>query len=326
MIKKLLIAGFMCFIGVSSVFAGGNSESAAADGIDGTIDIVATTGMIGDIVSNVAGDRGSVFVLMDDEVDPHLFRPTRSDVARMQQADIIFYNGLNLEGQMADTLVQLARSRPVFAVTELVDNTAVLEDEEDDTYFDPHLWMDVSLWMRAVEQVVTAMNDFDPAGADDYRSNADEYLSELEELDAYAQEVIASIPAERRFLVTAHDAFQYLGQAYGIEVIGVQGISTESEAGLEDINGLVDFILQNQITAVFSETTVADRALTAVLEGAADQGHEVTIGGELFSDAMGPAGTYEGTYIGMIDHNATTIAEALGGSAPAGGFRGRLSQ
>jgi manganese/zinc/iron transport system substrate-binding protein len=326
MIKKLLIAGFMCFIGVSSVFAGGNSESAAADGIDGTIDIVATTGMIGDIVSNVAGDRGSVFVLMDDEVDPHLFRPTRSDVARMQQADIIFYNGLNLEGQMADTLVQLARSRPVFAVTELVDNTAVLEDEEDDTYFDPHLWMDVSLWMRAVEQVVTAMNDFDPAGADDYRSNADEYLSELEELDAYAQEVIASIPAERRFLVTAHDAFQYLGQAYGIEVIGVQGISTESEAGLEDINGLVDFIVQNQITAVFAETTVADRALTAVLEGAADQGHEVTIGGELFSDAMGPAGTYEGTYIGMIDHNATTIAEALGGSAPAGGFRGRLSQ
>ncbi len=326
MIKKLLIAGFMCLIGVSSVFAGGNSESAAADGIDGTIDIVATTGMIGDIVSNVAGDRGSVFVLMDDEVDPHLFRPTRSDVARMQQADIIFYNGLNLEGQMADTLVQLARSRPVFAVTELVDNTAVLEDEEDDAYFDPHLWMDVSLWMRAVEQVVTAMNEFDPAGADDYRSNADEYLSELEELDAYAQEVIASIPAERRFLVTAHDAFQYLGQAYGIEVIGVQGISTESEAGLEDINGLVDFIVQNQITAVFAETTVADRALTAVLEGAADQGHEVTIGGELFSDAMGPAGTYEGTYIGMIDHNATTIAEALGGSAPAGGFRGRLSQ
>ena len=142
MIKKLLIAGFMCLIGVSSVFAGGNSESAATGAIDGPIDIVATTGMIGDIVSNVAGDRGSVFVLMDDEVDPHLFRPTRSDVARMQQADIIFYNGLNLEGQMADTLVQLARSRPVFAVTELVDNTAVLEDEEDDAYFDPHLWMD----------------------------------------------------------------------------------------------------------------------------------------------------------------------------------------
>ncbi|TVQ24530.1 MAG: manganese transporter [Spirochaetaceae bacterium] len=323
--KKVLAAGIMCLVFMSPMFAGGRSEGPAADRTDGPVDIVATTGMIGDIVSNVVGERGSVFVLMDDEIDPHLFRPTRSDIARMQRADIIFYNGLNLEGQMADTLVQLARGRPVYAVTELFDETTLLEDEEDEDYFDPHLWMDVSLWMRAVENVVAAMSEHDPPGADDYRSNADLYLRELAELDEYAREVIASIPSERRYLVTAHDAFQYLGRAYGLEVIGVQGISTESEAGLEDINSLVNFIVQNRITAVFAETTVADRALMAVIEGAAAQGHEVVIGGELFSDAMGPAGSWEGTYIGMIDHNVTTIARTLGGSPPPRGFRGRLS-
>ena len=325
MVKKLLLCSLIALTGVMSVVAGGRSEPDDVRSTDDLIDIVATTGMIGDIVAHVVGSRGSVFVLMDDEIDPHLFRPTRSDIARMQQADIIFYNGLNLEGQMADTLVQLARERPVFAVTELFEESVLLEDEEDEEYFDPHLWMDVSLWMQAVEKVVSAMSEFDPARADYYRDNADAYLLELAELDAYAREVIASVPANRRFLVTAHDAFQYLGQAYGIEVIGVQGISTESEAGLEDINSLVNFIVRNQITAVFAETTVADRALMAVIEGAAAQGHEVLIGGELFSDAMGPSGTWEGTYIGMIDHNVTTIARTLGGSPPPRGFRGRLS-
>ncbi|TVQ98137.1 MAG: manganese transporter [Spirochaetaceae bacterium] len=307
-----------------SLFAGGRAERVASV-LEYPIDIVATTGMVGDIVANVVGSNGTVFVLMDDEIDPHLFRPTRADIARMQRADMIFYNGLNLEGQMGDTLVQLARTRPVFAVTELIDESVLLDDEDYEGAFDPHLWMDVSLWMEAVEVVVLALSEFDPAGADVYRSNADAYLTELAELDAYVREVLASIPAARRFLVTAHDAFGYLGAAYGIEVIGVQGLSTESEAGLEDINSLVSFIVEKRISAVFAETTVADRALMAVIEGAGSRGHRVAIGGELFSDAMGPAGTWEGTYLGMIDHNATTIARALGGSAPARGFRGRLA-
>ncbi len=325
MIKRMLFAGIMCLVFIPPMPAGGRSEGPAESGSDTPVDIVATTGMIGDIVSNVVGERGAVFVLMDDEIDPHLFRPTRSDIARMQRADIIFYNGLNLEGQMADTLVQLARGRPVYAVTELFDEATLLEDQEDEEYVDPHLWMDVSLWMQSVEKVTSALTEFDPDSGDYYRDNADVYLHELAELHAYAQEVISSIPSGRRFLVTAHDAFQYLGRAYGLEVVGVQGISTESEAGLEDINSLVNFIVQNQITAVFAETTVADRALMAVIEGAAAQGHEVVIGGELFSDAMGPAGSWEGTYTGMIDHNVTTIARTLGGSPPPRGFRGRLS-
>lgn len=324
MLKKIVLGCVFALVIAVSLFAGGRAERVASV-LEYPIDIVATTGMVGDIVANVVGSNGTVFVLMDDEIDPHLFRPTRADIARMQRADMIFYNGLNLEGQMGDTLVQLARTRPVFAVTELIDESVLLDDEDYEGAFDPHLWMDVSLWMEAVEVVVLALSEFDPAGADVYRSNADAYLTELAELDAYVREVLASIPAARRFLVTAHDAFGYLGAAYGIEVIGVQGLSTESEAGLEDINSLVSFIVEKRISAVFAETTVADRALMAVIEGAGSRGHRVAIGGELFSDAMGPAGTWEGTYLGMIDHNATTIARALGGSAPARGFRGRLA-
>ncbi|TVR86929.1 MAG: manganese transporter [Spirochaetaceae bacterium] len=290
------------------------------------ISVVATTGMIADIAASVGGDRTNVHPLMGSDIDPHLYRPTRSDVARMQRADIIFYNGLMLEGRMGDTLVQMARTRPVFAVSEAVDESLLLEDDEYEEAFDPHLWMDVSLWMRAVDVVVNALSEFDPDGAAEYRANADAYLAQLEELDAYVHEIMASIPENRRILITAHDAFGYFGDAYGVEVLGVQGISTESEAGLEDVNRLVNYIVENDVRAVFAETTVPDRAMMAIIEGAAARGHRVELGGELYSDAMGAPGSYEGTYIGMIDHNATTVVRALGGTAPERGLHGRLSR
>ena len=308
----------------SPLFAGGQSEAPTGE-LTYPLSIVATTGMIGDIVAHVAGDLGVVQTLMGSEVDPHLYRPTRADVARLQSADIIFYNGLMLEGRMGDTLVQIGRSRRVHAVTELIDQSDLLESDDYEEAWDPHLWMNVRLWMEAVEVVVQALVEMDPQNSATYRENADRYLAELEELDRYVSEIVATIPETRRVLVTAHDAFGYFGSAYGLEVLGVQGMSTESEAGLEDINSLVRFIVDNEITAVFAESTVADRALQAVIEGAADRGQSVIIGGELFSDAMGPAGTYEGTYIGMIDHNATTIVRALGGEAPERGHRGLLS-
>jgi manganese/zinc/iron transport system substrate-binding protein len=322
---KRLLASLVLLTCAVTLFGGGRSQPASRD-VSLPMDVVATTGMVGDVVANVVGTRGSVFVLMDDEIDPHLFRPTRSDIARMQQAHMIFYNGLNLEGQMGDTLVQLARSRPVYAVTELIDESFLLDDEDYEGAFDPHLWMDVSLWIKAIDVVVNALSEFDPAGASYYATNAAQYRQELSALDEYVRQVLSTIPAQRRFLVTAHDAFGYLGEAYGLEVIGIQGLSTESEAGLQDINTIVDFLVTNQIPTVFSETTVADRALMAVIEGAAARGHRITIGGELFSDAMGPAGTYEGTYIGMMDHNATTIARALGGNPPGRGWRGMLAE
>lgn len=287
---------------------------------------VATTGMVADIVRHVAGDKAEVANLIGEGVDPHLYKPTRNDVVALQEADIVFYSGLLLEGKMTDVLVKLARrGKAVYAVTELLSEKDLLEPPALEGHYDPHVWMDVSAWSRAVEAVSRSLGEFDPSNAAYYTDNAKRYRAELDTLHEYTRRVIASIPEGRRVLVTAHDAFGYFGRAYGIEVRGIQGISTESEAGLEDINRLVDFLVERDVRAVFVETSVAEKNVRALLEGARSKGRTVTIGGGLFSDAMGAPGTYEGTYIGMIDHNATTIARALGGEAPAGGMQGRLS-
>ena len=290
----------------------------------GTHKVTATTGMVADIVRAVAQDKAEVHGIIGEGVDPHLYKPTRADVASLMEADIVFYSGLLLEGKMSDVLVKISRDRPVHAVTESVDESYLLEPPEFKGHFDPHLWMDVKGWMQAVTAVEKALADFDETNKEAYAANAKAYLEQLETLDQYAKETIASIPEESRVLVTAHDAFNYLGRAYGLEVIGIQGISTESEAGLDDLNKLVDLLVQRKIKAVFVETSVADKNVRALIEGAKARGFEVTVGGELFSDAMGPPGTYEGTYIGMIDHNVTTIVRALGGKAPSRGLNGKL--
>ncbi|MBI4716212.1 MAG: zinc ABC transporter substrate-binding protein [Planctomycetes bacterium] len=288
--------------------------------------VTTTVGMVTDIVRQVAGQRAEVSGIIGEGVDPHLYKPTRNDVAALMSADVVFYSGLVLEGKMADTLVKVAASgRRVFAVTELLDEKYLLEPPSMAGHYDPHVWMDVQAWRRAVDAVAAALAVFDPPHAEEYRSRAARYGEELDRLDAYVRQVIGSIPEPQRVLITAHDAFNYFGRAYGITVKGIQGISTESEAGLQDINRLVDFIVERQVRAIFVETSVADKNVRALSEGARSRGHEVTIGGTLFSDAMGKPGTYEGTYVGMIDHNATVIARALGGSAPEGGMQGKLS-
>ncbi len=289
--------------------------------------VVATVGMIADVVREIAGDRAEVANIIGEGVDPHLYSPTRGDVLLLQRADIIFYNGLMLEGRMADVLIRMARrGRPVHAVTE-----AILEKEDyvildEDEYYDPHVWMDVGGWMVATKVIARALAEFDPNQAEAYQSRATAYRERLVELDAYARRVLGSIPEDKRVLVTAHDAFGYLGRAYGIEVRGIQGISTDSEAGVRDIENLVAFLVEREIPAIFVETSISDKNVRAVIEGAAARGWRVQIGGELFSDAMGPAGSYEGTYIGMIDHNVTTIARALGGEAPEKGIQGKLGR
>lgn len=286
----------------------------------------ATVGMITDIVREVAGDRAQVEGIIGEGVDPHLYKPTRKDVVTLSQADIVFYNGLMLEGKMGDVLVRVARKgKPVYAVTqEILDQGGyVITDDTD--HYDPHVWMDVQGWIRAVDVVAKGLSEFDPDHAADYAANAEAYKKQLKKLDDYARKVIGSIPENQRVLVTAHDAFSYLGRAYGLDVRGIQGLSTESEAGVQDIEKLIDFLAERGIPAVFVETSVADKNVRALIEGARARGHTVKIGGELFSDAMGAPGTYEGTYIGMIDHNVTMIARALGGDAPAGGMQEKLS-
>jgi len=289
--------------------------------------IVATTGMVADLVSSVVGRHGTVTSLMGRGADPHLFKPTRNDVRRLLDADLIFASGLMLEHRMEETLEQMEHSgKPVFAVTDGLERARLIQPEGLDGVYDPHVWMDVALWADCADYVAETLSESDPEHKEEYRANATKYQQQLRELDEYVRRVIESIPAEQRVLVTAHDAFEYFSRRYQIEVRSVQGVSTESEAGVQDINLLVDFLVERKIPAVFVETSVNPKHLTAVQEGCQARGFAVRIGGELYSDAMGSEGTYEGTYIGMIDANATTIAVALGGQAPANGWAGKLSQ
>ena len=230
-----------------------------------------------------------------------------------------------LEGKMSDVLVSVAsKGKVVHAVTEAIRDQGdyVMTDESD--HLDPHVWMDVKGWMKAVNVVREGLIAFDPNSKSGYEDRADAFLKQLEALDEYAKASVQTIPEKQRVLVTAHDAFGYMGRAYGLEVKGIQGMSTESEAGVKDIEDLVTFLIEHKIPAVFVESSVADKNVRALLEGAKSRGHTVAIGGELFSDAMGPAGSYEGSYIGMIDHNITTLVRALGGQAPEKGLNGRL--
>lgn len=324
------VSFFLMFLGLAaSMLAAslGCGNAAGSSNSDGKRRIVCTVGMVADIVRNVVSDRGAVENIIGEGVDPHLYKPTRNDVIALQSADVVFYSGLLLEGKMTDVFVQLATGgRPVFPVTSGLDAADVIEPPDLHGHADPHVWMDARLWSKAVDVVADALSGHDPGGAAQYRSNAAAYKAELAKLDEYVRRVIGSIPEKQRVLITAHDAFRYFGRAYGVEVLGIQGISTESEAGLEDIKRLVDRIVNDRIAAVFVETSVADKNVRALIEGAKARGHTVSIGGSLFSDAMGAPGTYEGTYIGMIDHNATLIARALGGEAPAGGMQGKLAK
>lgn len=276
-----------------------------------TLNVVATTGMIADAARNVGGDHADVVGLMGPGVDPHLYRASQGDVRRLASSDMILYNGLTLEGRMVDVLIQMARTKPTFAVSDFVPEERLTAPESFGGHYDPHIWFDVSMWKLAVERIRDAFIEVDPAHADAYTSNAAEYLRELDDLHRYVQERINEIPPESRVLITAHDAFGYFGRAYGLEVVGLQGISTDTEVGLRDVQALVSFVVERNIKAVFVESSVPRRSIEAVVEGARQRGHTVTVGGELFSDALGDAGTPEGTYIGMVRHNVDTIVDAL---------------
>lgn len=287
--------------------------------------VVTTTGMITDVVRHLAGERVTLVGLIGAGVDPHLFRATRSDIAALSGADIVFFNGLLLEGKLTDALARIANAgKSVHAVTELLDPSSLRELSGFPGHYDPHVWMNPKTWLRTVDVIEAKLSVRDPAGAPAYQEAAAQYKKLLQELDRYAETVLQSVPKESRMLITAHDAFEYFGNRYGYAVRGIQGLSTESEAGVQDIERLVAEIVQRKIKAVFVESTVPSKSITALIEGAQAQGHRMIIGGELFSDAMGVPGTYEGTYVGMIDHNVTTIARALGGEAPEKGMQGKL--
>jgi manganese/zinc/iron transport system substrate-binding protein len=292
---------------------------------DAPLSVVATTGMVADAARQVGGDLVTVQALMGPGIDPHSYRQTRSDIVAMSRADLVLWHGLYLEAQLENLLLDLGRTRSVIAVGEAVPEAERIAHPDYQDRFDPHVWMDPDLWRHVVIAVRDALSAARPEKTDAFTANSEKHLADLARLSDYAARSLASVPADARILLTAHDAFGYFGRSHGFEVLGIQGISTESEAGLNRIGALVDLLVERRIGAVFVESSVSDRNIRALIEGAAARGHVVRVGGEVYSDAMGPEGTYEGTYIGMIDHNVTVIAVALGGDVPARGMDGLLS-
>lgn len=276
-------------------------------------EVVATTTIVADLVRQVAGDDVTVHALMGPGVDPHLYKSSAGDVRTMAGAAAIFYNGLHLEGKMADLLEGMGeRGTPTVAVAECLPAQRLLEADDAPGLHDPHVWFDVGLWALTPACVAEALAAVDPERAAAFRERAAATRAELEALDAEVRDRLATIPDEQRVLVTAHDAFAYFGRAYGLEVRGLLGISTVAEAGAADVQRLADFITARRLPAVFVESSVAPRSIQALTEAVAARGHRVAIGGSLYSDALGSPGTPAASYVGAVRENVATIAEALG--------------
>lgn len=284
------------------------SESAKTETDAGTTRVVATTSMIGDAVRIIAGDIVDLHTLMGPGVDPHLYKATKGDLDQLDGADIIFYNGLHLEAKMAEILGNMSGGKTTVAVAEIVPESLLIHH---DGVVDPHVWFDVSLWTSVVERIGLVLAERLPGHADSVQTRTARLVDSLRALDGWVAEQMATIPQEQRVLITAHDAFSYFGKAYGTEVRGLQGISTVTEAGLYDVTETIDFIVERRIRAVFVESSVSQKAIQAVVDGCRERNHEITIGGELFSDAMGASGTPEETYLGMVRHNVNTIVSSL---------------
>jgi len=303
-------------IGVGLVAAGCARQPAgedAADFSDRKMRVVATTNIIGDLVRQVAGDRVALTTLMGPGVDPHLYKASEGDVQRMAEADVVLYNGLDLEGKMTEVFAQMARRQITTAplADAAVPDSLLIPSADYAGNYDPHVWFDVELWGRVAQHVGEVLAEKDTARAAWYRSNARAYAQRLDSLDRYMMAEAQRVPAEQRVLITSHDAFSYLGRAYDIEVRGLQGISTTSEAGAGDVQSLADFVVERRIPAIFVETSVSPRGIQAVREAVRAKGFEVQIGGTLYGDALSNVGTPEGTYVGAARHNIDTIVQGL---------------
>lgn len=272
------------------------------------IQIVTTIAQIGEPLSVIGEDYLQVESLMGPSVDPHLYNPTQSDIKKVADAELIFYNGLTLEANMVEVFDSIRESKPVLAIGETVPEAKLLFDE--DGAIDPHIWFDIDLWQLALDAAVEEIKAYAPEIANELEENKQQYFAELEKLKEESK-VLADIPEKQRYLITAHDAFGYFGRMHDLEVIGLQGLSTEDEIGISDINHTIEIIKEYAVPAIFVESSISQDSIKAVIEGAKSDGIDVELGGELFSDAMGEPGTEEGTYLGMYRHNINTIYQAL---------------
>lgn len=278
---------------------------------DGKLNVVTTIAQIAEPLSVIGGDLISVTSLMGPGVDPHLHKATTGDIAKLEKSDVIFYNGLHLEANLLEVFHEMGKSKSVVAIGEAVEEARLLKDETGAK--DPHIWFDIELWKTALGAAVDELIVNLPEHKEQLEASRDQYFSQLDQLKDESKQKLMQIPSEKRILVTAHDAFGYFGAANGVSVIGLQGLSTEDEIGLSDIENTIEILMEHQVPAVFIESSINPDSINAVIEGAKQNGLDVQLGGELFSDAMGAAGTPEGTYIGMYAHNVETISKALTG-------------
>ncbi|MBY7141995.1 zinc ABC transporter substrate-binding protein [Virgibacillus sp. NKC19-3] len=285
-------------------------EQSEGDGNGEKINVVTTIAQIGEPLSVIGGDRVEVESLMGPGVDPHVYNATQGDISTMDGADVVFYSGLNLEANMVDMFEEISQSKPVLGIAETLPEDALFEDEEGEV--DPHVWFDLALWQDALDAAVEELKEYSPEDADYFEENKQEYFAEIDEVKEDAQK-LQDIPEDQRVLVTAHDAFGYFADMHDMEVVGLQGISTEDEIGVSDINNTIETLIEYEVPAIFVESSVNQDSINAVIEGAESEGVDVELGGELFSDAMGEPGSEEGTYTGMYRHNVNTIYEALNG-------------
>ncbi|MFA9556695.1 metal ABC transporter solute-binding protein, Zn/Mn family [Evansella sp. AB-rgal1] len=307
MFKKrgMLLSGLVATI----LFIGGCNNETSTNEEEGAIQVVTTISQIGEPLSVIGGDRVKVESLMGPSVDPHLYNATQGDISTIEGADLIFYNGLDLEANMVEIFESISKNKPVLAIGETLSEDKLLEEEPG--VVDPHIWFDIDLWKLALEAAVEELKKYSPEDSDYFNDNMESYFAELDALNEEAQEQISQIPEKHRVLVTAHDAFGYFGNKFSMEVIGLQGLSTEDEIGVSDINDTIAIIKEFEIPAIFVESSIDSRTINSVIEGAKSDGIDVELGGELFSDAMGNPGTEKGTYIGMYRHNVETIYNAL---------------
>lgn len=273
--------------------------------------VVATTTMLADMARVIGGDLVEIEALMGPGIDPHLYNASAGDVDKMTRANLVVYNGLHLEGKMSEIFENLEREDLIIVeIVEGLKESELVTDEKTGAH-DPHVWFNVALWKKASVNLYDGLVAMDPDNKDIYKANFEKYQADLDDLDAYVKEQVALVPEKSRVLITAHDAFAYFGEAYGFTVMGLQGISTTSEAGTSDVTQLANFIVENQIKAIFVESSVPRKNIEALQEAVAAQGFNVEIGGELFSDSLGSQGTDAETYIGTVSHNIDTIVGAL---------------
>jgi manganese/zinc/iron transport system substrate-binding protein len=309
-IKSAILCGLALLFIIT--FYGCFFPAAQKEAAGGKLKIVATTTMLADLCAQIGGDKADVDSLMGPGIDPHLYQASAGDMQLMQQADLVVYNGLHLEGKMGELFGALSgRGQQVVCVADGIDKGALLAWEDGGSIYDPHIWFNVSLWKQAAAAVAKALSEADAQNAGNYRENLAAYLEELEETDRYVREKAALLPKDARVLVTAHDAFQYFGKAYGFEVRGLQGISTDTEAGTGDISALADEIVFRRIKAVFLESSVPPKTIEALQAAVEARGFDVKIGGALYSDSLGSEGTGAEDYIKMVRYNIDTIADAL---------------